>query len=536
MIKEKIRTIITQDAEVDDQNSLRHFLLYANEVELQGIVQTSSKFHWAGIPGAVRPERKLSKYEFEGEVTGDYGKPYRWTGTDWMLREIDDYEKDYPNLIQHAEGYPAPDELRKLVKIGNVGYEGETEHPTEGSELIRERILDDDPRTLYLQVWGGTNTIVRALMDIEEAYCGTPEWPDLQKKISKKVVITACGEQDPTYRSYMAEKWPDIQFVKTLQMRSYAYPWFIMPEGESKDTLRSAFMKAEILNGKSALADGYCTWLDGKVYEGEPPEGQFGSNPNIVKEWFGAHMGLPDPVPYDFLSEGDSPTFFLLFDWGFRTLEDFRFGGISGRYHKVSDQFNRKGDPLNVWDVSMDHYTDRDGNVTEVESMWPYVADIQRDFAARVDWCAAGSFEKAEHQPVLRIREGLDFTATPGETVRFTGEAFSRDAGLGVKLTARIYEEASAPWAAETKLEDSDVHEGTTASREPSDSAVPDGGTDDGIGCGQPLDTFFEAVREFSVHIPETASPGDRLHIIVRAESEGHHRLVHYQQVIVTVG
>lgn len=42
----KIRTIITQDAEVDDQNSLRHFLFYANEVDLQGIVQTSSKLHW----------------------------------------------------------------------------------------------------------------------------------------------------------------------------------------------------------------------------------------------------------------------------------------------------------------------------------------------------------------------------------------------------------------------------------------------------------------------------------------------------------
>lgn len=50
----KIRTIITQDAEVDDQNSLRHFLLYSNEVELQGIVQTSSKFHWQGVPGTFR--------------------------------------------------------------------------------------------------------------------------------------------------------------------------------------------------------------------------------------------------------------------------------------------------------------------------------------------------------------------------------------------------------------------------------------------------------------------------------------------------
>lgn len=41
----KVRTIITQDAEVDDQNSLRHFLLYCNEVELQGIILTSSMWH-----------------------------------------------------------------------------------------------------------------------------------------------------------------------------------------------------------------------------------------------------------------------------------------------------------------------------------------------------------------------------------------------------------------------------------------------------------------------------------------------------------
>ena len=59
MTENRIRTIITQDAEVDDQNSLRHFLFYTNEVELQGIVQTSSKFHWIGVPGAVNPDETV---------------------------------------------------------------------------------------------------------------------------------------------------------------------------------------------------------------------------------------------------------------------------------------------------------------------------------------------------------------------------------------------------------------------------------------------------------------------------------------------
>ena len=295
----KIRTIITQDAEVDDQNSLRHFLFYANEVDLQGIVQTSSKFHWVGVPGAVKPEKKRGD-DFGFEDSGPFDAPYRWPGTDWMFRVIDDYEKDYPNLIKHADGYPTPDYLRSITKIGNIGYEGEVEQKTEGSELIRERILDDDERTLYLQVWGGTNTIARALMDIYEEYGSTPEWPALKEKITKKVVITACGEQDPAYRDHVAELFPGIPFIKTLQMRSYAYPWFVMPEGDSKDTLKAEFMKKEILCGKSALADGYCTWLDGKRYEGEGEDAQFGANPDIIHTWFGAKMGLPPAQQYGF--------------------------------------------------------------------------------------------------------------------------------------------------------------------------------------------------------------------------------------------
>ena len=492
----KIRTIITQDAEVDDQNSLRHFLFYANEVELQGIVQTSSKFHWQGVPGAVKPAN-IREDDFGASDNGPYDKPYRWPGTEWMMQVIDDYEKDYPQLKKHADGYPTPEYLRSITKVGNIGYEGEMDAPTEGSELIRFRILDEDDRTLYLQVWGGTNTIARALMDIEKEYRDTPAWPTLHQKITDKVVITACGEQDPAYRQYVAESWPGIPFVKTLQMRSYAYPWFVMPEGESKDTLRAEFMKTEILNGSSALTDGYCTWLDGHVYEGEGPAGQFGANPNIVNEWFGAKMGLPEqPKKYDFLSEGDSPTFILLFPWGFRTLENFAWGGMAGRYHKVAGQFNSKGEELNIWDVSPDRYTDRAGQVSEVESMWPYVADVQRDFAARAAWVDAESFSDGEHAPALAVEEGTDLSAGAGGECVLHAHASSPDP-TEVTVTARIYEEASASWAADAVLRQ-------------------DGST-------------------FTVKLPASAAPEDQLHIILKAQAGGHYRLVHYQQVILHI-
>ena len=487
----KIRTIITQDAEVDDQNSLRHFLFYANEVELQGIVQTSSKFHWKGIPGAVKPEKKDDPHAFPGEESGPFDRPYRWTGTDWMFRVIDDYEKDYSNLIHHADGYPTADYLRSITKIGNIGYEGEMEGPTEGSELIRKHILDEDPRPLYLQVWGGTNTIAQALKDIQVEYESNPGWAELHERIQQKVIITACGEQDGTYRSYIAEQWPKIMFVKTLQMCSYAYPWFVMPECASKDTLKAEFMKREILNGKSALASGYCTWQDGKYYEGEPEEGQFGANPEVVDTWFGAKMGMPRANQFDFLSEGDSPTFFLLFSrWGLRTLENFAWGGVSGRYYQVSDQFNSKGEALNCWDVRKDSFTGRDGKTVEVESMWPYVEEIQKDFAARIAWAAADTYERGEHAPELTISGGCDINVKAGEQLSLQAEASSPD-GNEVKVSFRIYPELSMQGASVTE-------EGT-------------------------------------VTIPENARPGDQVHVIVKATEKGYFGLSRYAQVVLRV-
>ncbi len=35
--------------------------------------------------------------------------------------------------------------------------------------------------------------------------------------------------------------------------------------------------------------------------------------------------------------------------------------------------------------------------------------------------------------------------------------------------------------------------------------------------------------------VPAQAVSGDQIHMIVKAQSEGHHRLVHYQQEIITI-
>lgn len=497
-MKERIRTIVTQDAEIDDQNSLRHFLLCSNQVEVQGIIQTSSVFHWIGVKGKETPPPSGDPFGIDPKARFD--QCFRWPGTDWMAEEISDYEEVYPLLCRHAEGYPTPEYLRSITKVGNIGYPGEMDAPSEGSELIRSRILDSDPRTLYIQVWGGTNTIARALLDIENEYSSCENWKELHAAIEAKVVLTACGEQDDTYRSYIAEKWPNIKFVKCLQMMSYAYPWRTMPHGESFDTLCADFMQREILSHKAKLIQGYATWMDGKLYEGEESDQQFGQD-GITDIWFGRKFGLPDYEKYDFLSEGDSPTYFCLMDWGFRTLEDFAYGGISGRYVKKIEK-NSKGEALDYYDVTTEGYLTEENELHEVESMWRYTAALQKDFAARCAWTDTECYEDAEHPPIVVVEDGCDRTVCAGDAVTLRVYAY-----VPSSLGAESGEAAGISWR-----------------------FYPEAGSYSGI---YPTLNVGENTVHFTV--PSDALPGQTIHLIAEAIAPGHLSLRHFAQIIFHV-
>ena len=148
----RIRTIITTDGEIDDQCSLVRYMLYANMFELEGLVSSSSRFHY------------LTK---EGEV---------FKGRDSNQKWIDAYAEVYDNLCQHAEGFPTPEYLTSINVEGNITEPGEMDTDTEGSLLIKECIMDEREDLLFLQVWGGTNTIAAALRSIEEEYKDTDQW------------------------------------------------------------------------------------------------------------------------------------------------------------------------------------------------------------------------------------------------------------------------------------------------------------------------------------------------------------------------
>ena len=159
----KPRVIAMTDGEVDDRCSMVRFLLYSNDIELEAIIETNSVFQKRG-----------------------------WSHSGWLQEQIDAYEKVYPNLKVHDPAYPTPAELRSKLYVGDEdsthlvvdhfankripGMEPEIVPAnwadTPGSDKIVEVLLEDDPRPVYIQAWGGGNTAARAFYKLKTQYPG----------------------------------------------------------------------------------------------------------------------------------------------------------------------------------------------------------------------------------------------------------------------------------------------------------------------------------------------------------------------------
>ena len=469
---ERPRLIVTQDGEVDDMNSLIHTLLYSNEFDLEGIVQTSSKLHYSG---------------------DDTHESLRWMGTDWMGGFLDAYAGVYPNLVVHDPNYPDPDALRAITVVGNIKFEADTSEDTEGSELIKARILADDPRPLFIEVGGGANTVARALMSIEEEYGDSPDWETMHARICENVILFAWGMQDSCYMDYIQPHWPAMRMIDVSGSTiAYGYRWATLDvlSDESVEKLSGPWREAHLEKDHGALMDYYVTWGDGTYLEGEDAPDQYGANEELLNNeelWVGHAYQR-----YDFLSEGDSPAWFIVIPNGLRSAEDLAYGGWAGRYALKKNKDNP--------DVRL--YQAAKGNEKGI-AFW--IAAIQSDFAMRADWCVTPDYANANHAPTVSIAEGVDLTAAPGETVTLHPESSDPD---GDEVAYRWYHYPLGDTYAE-----------------PAD--------DDKNPIAIELNVSNDGACAFTV--PEDAKPGDTLHIILEGIDQGGTNPRAYQRAIVTV-
>jgi hypothetical protein len=405
------RTIVTTDGEIDDVDSFIRMLLYANEFRIEGLIYSSSMWHYKG-------DGKGTLFTSEMEMTKNmYGAKtdLRWPGVEWMNPLLDAYEAVYPKLSQHADGFPTAEHLRSLVRVGNIVFEGEMEVDTEGSDFIKAKLLDDDMEPIYLQVWGGTNTIARALQSIEDQYKGTPEWENIYKKVIDKAIIYAILDQDATYRKYIAPNWPDLKiYYNSSQFWCFAYAWKrAVPESQHY-LFEGKFMGDEIINNHGPLLKQYYSYGDGQFQEGDD-EHIHGDSTKLVNAQWGS-FGI-----YDFISEGDSPAFLHLIDVGLDNLNQPQWGGWGGRLVQSAEQPNRWEDGRNVLDYNP--FTDT-LDATYPQIRW--IEAIQEDFAARADWCVM-DFADANHPPVVKALGSTRLRAKAGDVLTLEVEISDPD-------------------------------------------------------------------------------------------------------------
>ena len=214
---QQTRILITTDLEVDDMNGLILSLMFADQYDIAGIVWTAGMYHFNGdgglhTLGQITPNYRCNAQHCEHRVkTAADLTEYRPVDPTWLPRILDCYEADYALMSKNNPNYPTPEYLRSVTKVGNIEFEGDYRFETEGSNFIMSLILDDDPRPLIIQHWGGINTTVRALYSIYQRYYDTPEWDAVLKKVTDKVRIGGNGEDNCRADSGIDKMFPGLQ-------------------------------------------------------------------------------------------------------------------------------------------------------------------------------------------------------------------------------------------------------------------------------------------------------------------------------------
>ncbi len=450
----KTRVIVTSDGEIDDECSMVRFLLYANEWDIEGIITSSSQYHWHG---------------------------HKWAGDNWIQPCLKAYATVYTNLKKHDRQYPTPAYLQAKTFLGNVETEGEMDSITAGSQHIVKVLLDEkDKRPIWLQAWGGTNTIARALRSIEEDH------PDKMAMVAGKMRFFFIWEQDSTYQSYILPHWGKYNILTIIsdQFEAIAYRWKQVQPKQMQPYFEARWMKENILQDHGALCTYYKAHLQGDS---------------------GFEAG-------DFRSEGDSPAFLHTIETGLRNLDHPDWGGWGGRYVKIRN--NTWLDPVpepgyqypsgrwygsNGWGRS----SLREGTNTTAEQrlqyfkpVWQWTAALQNDFAARADWCVR-SFAEANHPPLVKLAHAANLAAPPAATVRLSAKGTSDPDHNTLHYHWWVYEEAGS------------CKENITISNAENQTAL--------------------------LSIPPHAVKGNTIHVICEVTDNGTPQLTRYQRVIITI-
>jgi len=491
----QIRYLITTDLEIDDTNGILMAMLYSNEYDLAGIVWTAGMFHFSGdgqhTLGEITPNSRCPRVEAASF------KSYRPVDPDLVPRLIrENYTADYEYLSQNDPNYPTPEQMMSIYKVGNIAFEGDVRYDTEGSELIRKAMLDDDPRPLFITAWGGINTTVRAMLKIYEEYKGTSQWEAIRRKITEKVYFMGRGEDNCWSDQKIDEIYPGLHTYGSRGSGGYGN-YFSAITG-SPDIL--PFLQAEWLAGAIKLNHGRLTEEFHLMGDGQRLVGE--------EDWF--QPGLSTVIDWAKSPESNEKRDlsmyprreFDVFDWcclqynglsfvnfGLRgSLKNPNYGTITGRITIDGERQDRAGNSREYNPVtgSLGSYSTRFSTI------------LFEEFAARADW-SIHDYEDCNHAPIVTA-EAPDVTAKAGEIVELAGAVKDPD-GDDYKTNWWVWNAAS-------------------------DYA--------GAAAGM-LDVWGAKTLTAKFTVPRDAEVGDYFNVLMQVQDKAERPMTRFAQFIITV-
>ncbi|MBN2012437.1 DUF1593 domain-containing protein [candidate division KSB1 bacterium] len=373
----KHRVIILTDIEADpdDTQSMVRLLLYSNEIDIKGLIATTSV--WKKT--SVSPQS--------------------------IMKLIQAYGKVQPNLLMHEPDFPDAEALSAIVvqglpKYGMLGV-GDGKD-SQGSDWIIKVLEEKDERPLWISVWGGVNTLAQALYKIEN----TKSENEVKQLIAKLRVYTISDQDDSGI--WIRNNFPDLFYIVSPGDDYGSATWNAINSfvtGINNDEISNTWLAQNIQQGHGPLGAAYPDVAYGM--EGDTPSFLSlipnGLNQAEHPEW-GGWGGRYELFTPDFatLTKGGSGVPFE------PETRDIWTNAIDSNTPYISNEYGRT--------VRKDTVSFSDNKVT----LWRWRDDFQNDFAARMDWCTK-SYSEANHPPVPALGHPEQLTVK-------SGEGFSLDA------------------------------------------------------------------------------------------------------------
>ena len=389
------RVVVISDIgnEPDDQMSFVRLLLYSNELDLEAMIATTSTWQ----KKATHPET--------------------------MRQLIDAYAEVRQNLLLNAKGWPEADALRSRVYAGQAAYGLAATGPdksSDGAKAIERAVERDDPRPLWITIWGGANTLAQALQDLRAS-----KTPSQLEELIKRLRVYSISDQDDA-GSWIRREFPDLFYI-------------VSPSTPTSGEYASA------------------TWtgIGGDDYYRNGLGGDFHT---VTNEWLDENIRSKGPLgkvypKFMFIMEGDTPSWLGLIDNGLNAYRRPDWGGWGGRY--IYRQPYGEAHP--IWTQGGDEFArvtsqdavkgiDGEIHVSDQATIWRWREAFQNDFAARMSWTVS-DFAHANHNPVAVVN-GEPGTA-PLEINVDVGQTIDLDAGAssdpdGQKLAYHWFHYAEA--------------------------------------------------------------------------------------------